>query len=64
MEAMRRLMNGRTTLMIAHRASTLVNCDIILSLEQGCIAEMLSPGDLDVYLYETKSAERTFVTPV
>ncbi len=64
MEAMRRLMNGRTTLMIAHRASTLVNCDIILSLEQGCIAEMLSPRDLDVYLHETKSAEGTFVTRV
>jgi ATP-binding cassette subfamily B protein len=35
MEAMQRLMNGRTTFMIAHRLSTLENCDLQLELEDG-----------------------------
>jgi len=35
MEAMGRLMVGRTTFMIAHRLSTLVNCDRRLRLEDG-----------------------------
>ncbi|TAK96941.1 MAG: ABC transporter ATP-binding protein [Verrucomicrobia bacterium] len=34
-EAMERLMHGRTTFIIAHRASTLKHCDRILRLEQG-----------------------------
>jgi hypothetical protein len=33
MSAMRRLMVGRTTIMIAHRLSTLDNCDARLHLE-------------------------------
>jgi len=37
MEAMARLMAGRTTLMIAHRLSTLEICDARLALEQGRI---------------------------
>jgi ATP-binding cassette, subfamily B, bacterial len=35
MEAMHRLMDGRTTFMIAHRLSTLDACDLILRLEDG-----------------------------
>lgn len=35
MEAMDRLMRGRTTIMIAHRLSTLENCDFRLELEKG-----------------------------
>jgi len=35
MEAMERLMKGRTTLMIAHRLSTLENCDELLMIENG-----------------------------
>jgi len=35
MEAMERLMRGRTTLMIAHRPSTLSQCDLRLALENG-----------------------------
>ena len=35
MEAMERLMKGRTTFIIAHRLSTLENCDIRLELEAG-----------------------------
>jgi ATP-binding cassette, subfamily B, bacterial len=35
MDAMERLMHGRTTLMIAHRLSTLSQCDLRLALENG-----------------------------
>ena len=35
MEAMTRLMRGRTTFMIAHRLSTLANCDLRLQIEGG-----------------------------
>jgi len=35
MEAMERLMRGRTTFMIAHRLSTLANCDARLQIEDG-----------------------------
>ena len=35
MEAMEKLMRGRTTFMIAHRLSTLNNCDMRLHLESG-----------------------------
>jgi len=35
MEAMERLMRGRTTFMIAHRLSTLENCDVLLVLKDG-----------------------------
>jgi ATP-binding cassette subfamily B protein len=35
MDAMERLMRGRTTLMIAHRLSTLKSCDTVLVLDQG-----------------------------
>jgi ABC-type multidrug transport system fused ATPase/permease subunit len=35
MEAMTRLMHERTTFMIAHRLSTLANCDVQLQIEGG-----------------------------
>jgi ATP-binding cassette, subfamily B, bacterial len=35
MEAMTRLIRGRTTFMIAHRLSTLANCDVRLQIEGG-----------------------------
>ena len=38
MEAMDRLMAGRTTLMIAHRFSTLQDCDMLVAIEDGRIA--------------------------
>ena len=37
MEAMDRLMRGRTTLMIAHRLSTLANCDVLIEIQGGRI---------------------------
>jgi ATP-binding cassette subfamily B protein len=35
MEAMHRLMHGRTTFLIAHRLATLEDCDLILLMEDG-----------------------------
>ncbi len=42
MEAMERLMHGRTSLTIAHRLSTVKNCNLRLSLDQGhVVAELV-----------------------
>jgi len=38
MEAMERLMRGRTTFMIAHRASTLSKCDMLLEIDYGRVS--------------------------
>src|SRR5215211_1629906 len=40
MEAMERLMCGRTTFMIAHRLGTLANCDARLEIEDGCVVRL------------------------
>jgi ATP-binding cassette subfamily B protein len=40
MKATERLMRGRTTFMIAHRLSTLENCDVMLELEHGRLVQM------------------------
>src|SRR5438128_2204892 len=40
LDSMQDLMRGRTTLMIAHRPSTLRNCDAIVTLENGRIGGM------------------------
>jgi ATP-binding cassette subfamily B protein len=42
MEAMECLMSGRTTFMIAHRLSTLTNCDVLLKIENGRLDDMTS----------------------
>lgn len=47
MEAMDRLMQDRTTFMIAHRLSTLENCEVRLALEQGRLVDM-HPSSLPV----------------
>jgi ATP-binding cassette, subfamily B, bacterial len=39
MEAMTRLIRGRTTFMIAHRLSTLANCDVRLQIEGGRVID-------------------------
>ncbi len=40
LKATERLMRGRTTFMIAHRLSTLENCDVMLELEHGRLVQM------------------------
>ena len=47
MEAMQRVMVGRTTLMIAHRLSTLDMCDARLVVAHGCLAE--ATGNIEVW---------------
>lgn len=46
MEAIERLMHGRTTFIIAHRLSTLDNCDVRLHLEQGFVTEIRKPSQV------------------
>ena len=46
-EAMARLMQGRTTFIIAHRLSTLKPCNVILKLERGRLAQT-ALGDLSL----------------
>jgi ATP-binding cassette subfamily B protein len=41
-EAMERLMQGRTTFIIAHRLSTLENCDLRLEIENGRVVTLAS----------------------
>ncbi len=57
-EALRRLLEGRTSLVIAHRLSTILDSDRILVLhkgelrEQGTHAELLANGGIYARLYE------------
>jgi ATP-binding cassette subfamily B protein len=43
-EATEKLIAGRTTFMIAHRLSTLRNCDVTLVLDQGRLVEVRQGG--------------------
>jgi ATP-binding cassette subfamily B protein len=45
LEAMQRLMLGRTSFMIAHRLSTLENCDLLLTIENGRLIEQKATDD-------------------
>ncbi len=62
LDALDRLMVGRTTFMIAHRLSTLHNADLILVLnngelvEQGTQEELLELGGLYKQLYDAQSS--------
>jgi ATP-binding cassette, subfamily B, bacterial len=59
MDAVRRLMEGRTTFIIAHRLSTLEHCDICLHMKDGRLVEIRdmrknpSPADLKSALAAT-----------
>jgi subfamily B ATP-binding cassette protein MsbA len=61
--ALRRLMQGRTTLVIAHRLSTIVGADLICVMDRGRIvesgkhAQLLTRGGLYARLYETQFAD-------
>jgi subfamily B ATP-binding cassette protein MsbA len=45
-EALERLMNGRTSFVIAHRLSTVINADWVLVLDQGRVVEQGTHGSL------------------
>jgi ATP-binding cassette, subfamily B, bacterial len=47
MEALNRLMEGRTVLMITHRMDTLRDCDVVLRVEDGFVIEDKSHGVLE-----------------
>lgn len=55
MEAMERLMKGRTTFMITHRLDTLNSCNVILHLENGKLMELVRDHDAD-FLAKKKTA--------
>jgi subfamily B ATP-binding cassette protein MsbA len=63
-EALDRLMEGRTSFVIAHRLSTVLNADCILVLDQGRIveagthAELLARGGLYQKLYQAQFEEK------
>jgi ATP-binding cassette subfamily B protein len=56
MEAMERLMRGRTTFMIAHRLSTLKDCDLLARVENGRVVEVRS--DVSAAIHETAGPGR------
>ncbi len=61
-EALERLMEGRTSFVIAHRLSTVLNADVILAMENGEIVEigthqaLLAQGGLYARLYHLQFA--------
>jgi subfamily B ATP-binding cassette protein MsbA len=61
-EALERLMKGRTSFVIAHRLSTVLNADVILAMENGKIVEigthqeLLAQGGLYARLYHLQFA--------
>jgi ATP-binding cassette subfamily B protein len=46
-EAMERLMNGRTAFIIAHRLSTIKNCEVWLKIEHGRLVEVDADSETD-----------------
>ncbi|HVH79594.1 MAG TPA: ATP-binding cassette domain-containing protein, partial [Stellaceae bacterium] len=65
--ALKRLMQGRTTLVIAHRLSTIVGADLICVMDRGRIvesgkhAQLLARGGLYARLYETQFASEELI---
>jgi ATP-binding cassette subfamily B protein len=47
-EVLGRLIEGRTTLIIAHRLSTLVHCDLRINLERGQLADPPGEGEQSI----------------
>ena len=63
-EALERLMKGRTTVVIAHRLTTIQGADRILVLDKGRVVESGTHGELMArqglyhYLYSIRLAEK------
>lgn len=55
MEAMERLMEGRTTFMITHRLDTLNSCNLILHLENGLLIDTVRDHDVNFITDKKKS---------
>ena len=61
-EALERLMSGRTTIMVAHRLSTIQHCDCIMVMhkgrlrEKGTHQELLAADGIYKKLYELQKA--------
>ena len=55
MEAMERLMEGRTTFMITHRLDTLNSCNLILHLEKGKIVDIVRDHDMHFLVDKRRS---------
>jgi ATP-binding cassette subfamily B protein len=68
--ALRRLLQGRTSLVIAHRLSTILDADRILVMhkgelrEQGTHAELLGKGGIYARLYELQYSRQRLAEPV
>jgi len=66
--ALNRLMEGRTTVIVAHRLSTILDADEIFVLDEGRIVErgthknLLNQGDVYAKLYALQAAERQTVS--
>ena len=62
-DALKKLQQGRTTIVVAHRLSTIVDADVIVVLdcgrvvEQGTHAELLAAGGVYARLYSTQFRE-------
>ena len=60
MEALEKLMTGRTVITIAHRLSTIRDADKIMVFDNGCIAEqgtheeLLEKGEIYANLYNVQ----------
>jgi ATP-binding cassette subfamily B protein len=65
---LRRMMVGRTNLIVSHRISTIKDADLIVVLEDGCIVErgthneLITRGGLYARLYEKQMLEEELTT--
>ncbi|MGZ9059575.1 MAG: ATP-binding cassette domain-containing protein, partial [Burkholderiaceae bacterium] len=68
--SLERLMNGRTTFVVAHRLSTIERADRIVVLDNGRIVEigshreLLARGGLYAHLYEIQFATHSPASPI